>query len=55
MSRSETIPQPIPEKFASLTTVRRGHMTTRIPHKFADKNKDLIASLFRRASMQEGK
>ena len=50
MSRSETIPQPIPDKFKPLTVVKRGPMTTRSPHKFAD----VCAALARRSTLIRG-
>jgi hypothetical protein len=50
MSRSEQI-QTIPAKFKPLTIVKRGKMTTRSPHKFAD----VCAALARRAAMQGAK
>lgn len=49
MSRSEQI---IPEKFRPLVTVKRGHMTTHLPRKFAEVNRKLLAS---RSNSQEGR
>lgn len=50
MSRSETIPQPVPDKFKPLTLVKRGPQNTRLPHKFADTN----AALARRLPIIQG-
>jgi hypothetical protein len=38
-------PQPIPSKFKPLTTVKRGHMTSHLPRKFADTNRKLALSI----------
>lgn len=51
MSRSETIPQAVPEKFKPLTVVKRGPQNTRLPHKFADTCASLARS---RPLIQEG-
>lgn len=48
MSRSEQIPAEVPDKFKPLTVVKRGPMTTRSPHKFAD----VCAALARRTSLR---
>lgn len=50
MSRSEQIPSEIPDKFKPLTVVKRGPMTTRSPHKFAD----VCAALARRSTLIQG-
>ncbi len=44
MSRSETIPQPIPPKFEKLIQVRRGNHTSHLPRKFAEVNAALLRS-----------
>lgn len=44
MSRSENIPQPVPEKFRPLTEVKRGHFTSHLPRKFAEMNAELAKS-----------
>lgn len=51
MSRSENI-HTIPDKFKALTIVKRGHMNTRLPHHFADKNKQLAAAVSKRKAEQ---
>lgn len=47
MSRSETLPQPIPEKFLPLTQIKRGNHTSHLPRKYAEVNKSLARSIGR--------